>query len=97
MIQQEGKTDPIGLRCLVGGSGAGSLFRASTREQPSAWDSPVTPAIFPMAASRFWPAVQPRPWSNSVTGCGVGPPQAQVTAVASEFVPCQPLSGFSTR
>ena len=27
----------------------------------------------------------------------VGPPQAQVTAVASEFVPCQSLSGFSTR
>ncbi len=97
MVQQEGKADPIGLRCLVAGRVQGVFFRASTREQALRLGLTGYARNLPdgrVEVLAFGPAPaleQLRDWLR------VGPPHAQVTAVTSEFVPCQPLSGFSTR
>lgn len=95
MVQQEGKADPIGLRCLVAGRVQGVFFRASTREQALRLGLTGYARNLPdgrVEVLAFGPALdQLLDWLR------VGPPHAQVTAVTSEFVPCQPLSGFSAR
>lgn len=97
MNQQEGKTDPIGLLCLVACRVQGVFFRASTREQAQRLG--LTGYVRNLPDGRVevlacGPAAaldQLRDWLR------LGPPLAQVTAVTSEFVPCQSLSDFSTR
>jgi acylphosphatase len=97
MNQREGENDPMGLRFLVTGQVQGVFFRASTREQALRLGLTGTVRNLPdgrvevLACGSAAALDQLRDWLR------LGPPLARVTAVTSESVPCQSLSGFSIR
>ncbi len=97
MNQQYGNADPIGLLFLVAGQVQGVFFRASTREQALRLGLTGTVRNLPdgrvevLACGSAAALDQLRDWLR------LGPPLARVTAVTSEFVPCQSQSGFSIR
>ena len=97
MLQQRGIADASCMLLLLDGRVQGVFFRASTREQALRLGLPgYDPNLHDGRVEVL--AYGPAPALDQLCDwLRVGPPQAQVTAVASEFVPCQSLSGFSTR
>lgn len=97
MVQQEGQAEPIGLRYLVAGRVQGVFFRASTREQALRLGLKGYARNLPDGRVEVLAYGPAQALDQLCDWLRLGPPQAQVTAVTSEFVPYQPLSGFSTR
>ncbi len=96
MIQQEGVVNQVGLRCLVAGRVQGVFFRASAREQALRLGLTGYARNLPdgrvevLACGPVEAVARLRDWLRN------GPPLAEVTAIVSEPVPFQPLSGFAT-